>query len=79
MVVKQLPQKVKASKASEAPKAGMVKVTLRRGLSGRTQNQIAVAASMGLTRVGDVSFQPDNAATAGKIAKIVFLLDVKKS
>lgn len=69
----------KAKKQDKAPEKGQVKITLRRGLSGRTKAQIAVAASLGLRRVGDVTFQPDNAATTGKINKIVFLLDVAKA
>ncbi|MDL2294524.1 mitochondrial large ribosomal subunit protein uL30m [Ruminococcaceae bacterium OttesenSCG-928-D13] len=52
---------------------------MKRGMAGRTKAQIAVAESLGLRRVGDVSFQPDNGPTAGKIAKVGFLLDVQKS
>lgn len=66
-------------KADEAPKAGSVKITLKRALTGRNKRQIAVAHSLGLRRAGDVCFQPDNAPTKGKIAKISFLLDVRNA
>ena len=40
--------------------------------------QIACAESLGLTRPGHVVEQPDNAATAGKLAKISHLVEVTK-
>ena len=50
----------------------MEKVTIRlaKSLIGRGKEQIAVAHSLGLNRPGEVTEQPDNAATQGKIAKI---------
>ncbi len=69
----------KACKAAPQLSAGSVQITLRRALIGRKKEQIAVATSLGLRRMGDVSIQPDNAATAGKITKISFLIDVKKA
>lgn len=71
--------KSKKSKKDDAPQKGQVKIVMRRGLSGRTKAQIAVANSLGLRSVGDVTFQPDNEATKGKIGKISFLLDVSKA
>ncbi len=62
-----------------AVSAGSVKITLKKGLMGCSERQKAVVASLGLKRVGDVSIQPDNAPTAGKIAKIGFLLDVSRA
>ncbi|MDO5601425.1 MAG: 50S ribosomal protein L30 [Oscillospiraceae bacterium] len=47
-----------------------------KSLIGSTKPQIAVAASLGLKRPGDVTVQPDNAATKGKIAKISHLVEV---
>ncbi len=76
VVIKSAP---KTTKAVAEPKKGQLKVTLRRALTGCTKAQIAVAASLGLRRVGDVTFQPDNAATKGKIAKLAFLLTVKSA
>ena len=51
-------------------------VKLVKGLAGKTKNQIAIAESLGLRRVGDVTEQPDNAATKGKINKIHHMVEV---
>ena len=53
-----------------------LKVTLVKGLAGKKKDQIAIAASLGLRKTGDVSVQPDNAATKGKIFKISHLVEV---
>ena len=54
----------------------MLKIELKKSLIGRGKEQIAVAHSLGLNRPGEVTEQPDNAATQGKIAKIGYLLQV---
>ena len=56
----------------------MEKVTIRlaKSLIGRGAKQIATAEALGLKKPGDVTVQPDNAATQGKIAKIGYLLQV---
>ena len=51
-------------------------IKLVRSLSGRSEKQIATALSLGLKKIGDVTVQPDNAATNGKIAKIIHLIEV---
>ena len=51
-------------------------VKLVKGLAGKKKDQIAVAESLGLRKAGDVSVQPDNAATRGKIFKISHLVEV---
>ena len=48
-----------------------VTIKLVKSLAGRIQNQKDCAAALGLKKVGDVTVQPDNAATMGKIAKIL--------
>ena len=53
-----------------------LKVNLVKGLAGKKKDQIAIAASLGLRKTGDVSVQPDNAATKGKIFKISHLVEV---
>ena len=53
-----------------------LKVKLVKSLIGCKKDQIATAASLGLRKIGDVSVQPDNAQTKGKINKIGFLLEV---
>ena len=67
-----------AAKKAEA-KAGTVTVKLTKSLSGRGAKQIATAKSLGLKKIGDVTVQPDNAQTAGKIAKISHLVAVAKA
>ena len=52
------------------------KIELVKSLIGRKQDQIATAHSLGLRKIGDVTTQPDNAATQGKINKIIHLVMV---
>ena len=51
-------------------------IKLKKSLIGYKKDQIATAQSLGLRKIGDVSVQPDNAQTRGKINKIGFLLEV---
>ncbi|MDO5137496.1 MAG: 50S ribosomal protein L30 [Oscillospiraceae bacterium] len=51
-------------------------IKLVRSYSHRLDNQIATGKSLGLRKIGDVTVQPDNAATRGKIAKIAHLVEV---
>lgn len=53
-----------------------LKIQLVKSLNGRLDKHIATAHSLGLTKIGNVTVQPDNAATRGKIAKIGYLLQV---
>lgn len=55
------------------------KVELVKSLIGRKQDQIATAHSLGLRKIGDVTTQPDNAATQGKINKISHLVKVQEA
>ena len=54
----------------------MLKIRLTKSFAGRKQPQIATANSLGLRRIDDVTVQPDNSATRGKIAKISHLIEV---
>ena len=56
-----------------------LKVTLTRSTIGCKKDQIATAQSLGLRKIGDVSVQPDNAQTKGKVNKIGFLLEVTEA
>ena len=56
-----------------------IKVTLVKSLIGRKDDQIATAYSLGLKKIGDVTVQPDNAATKGKIKKITHLVKVEEA
>ena len=64
--------------AKKAKAAGL-QIKLVRSLSGSKKDQIATAASMGLRKIGDVANQPDNAATRGKVNKILHLVEVTEA
>ena len=53
-----------------------MKITLKKSLAGRLEKHIATAHALGLKKIHDVTVQPDNACTRGKIAKIGYLLEV---
>ena len=53
-----------------------LKIKLVKSLNGRLEKHIATAESLGLRKIGQVSIQPDNPQTRGKIAKIGYLLQV---
>ena len=54
-------------------------IKLVKSLIGRKKDQIATANSLGLKKVGDVSVQPENEATLGKIQKISHLVAVTEA
>ncbi len=54
-------------------------IKLVKSLIGRKQDQIATAQSLGLKKVGDVTTQPDNEQTKGKINKISHLVEVTEA
>lgn len=56
-----------------------LKITLVKSLNSKTENQIATAKSLGLTKIGAVTIQPDNAQTQGKIKKISHLIKVTEA
>ena len=53
-----------------------LKIELVKSLNGRLEKHIATAESLGLRKIGNVTIQPDNDQTRGKIAKIGYLLQV---
>ena len=53
-----------------------LKIKLVKSLNGRLEKQITTAHSLGLRKIGQVTIQPDNTQTRGKIAKIGFMLQV---
>ncbi|MBQ8076776.1 MAG: 50S ribosomal protein L30 [Eubacterium sp.] len=53
-----------------------IKVKLTKSLIGCKKDQIATAHSLGLKKIGNVSVQPDNAQTQGKIKKICHLVTI---
>ncbi|MBR6966892.1 MAG: 50S ribosomal protein L30 [Ruminococcus sp.] len=54
-------------------------IKLVKSLIGRKKDQIATAQSLGLRKVGDVTTQPDNEQTNGKIRKISHLVEVTEA
>ena len=54
-------------------------IKLVNSLSGRKKDQVATANSLGLKKIGDVTVQPENAATLGKIQKISHLVEVQEA
>ena len=53
-----------------------VKIQLTKSLIGSKKDQIATAHSLGLRKIGNVTEQPDNAQTQGKIAKLSHLVTI---
>ena len=54
-------------------------IKLVKSLSGRKKDQVATANSLGLKKIGDVTVQPETAATLGKIQKISHLVEVQEA
>ena len=57
-------------------KVETMQIKLVKSLIGCKKDQIAPAESLGLKKIGDTVTQPDNAATMGKVAKIIHLIEV---
>ena len=53
-----------------------IKIKLTKSLIGSKKDQIATANSLGLRKIGNVTVQPDNAQTQGKIKKISHLVTI---
>ena len=64
-----------AKKANTNP----LQIKLVRSLIGAKPDQVATAASLGLRRIGDTTSQPDNAATRGKMKKIIHLIEATEA
>lgn len=56
-----------------------LKVKLVKSTISSKKDQIATIESLGLKKIGDVSIQPDNAQTMGKIKKVVHLVEVSEA
>ena len=56
-----------------------VKVKLIKSLIGSKKDQIATAHALGLRKIGDVSVQPNNPQTLGKVKKLSHLLEVTEA
>ena len=56
--------------------ADTMKIKLVKSLAGRQKDQIEIVKSLGLRKIGDVTEQPANAATEGKVFKVSHLVEV---
>ena len=56
-----------------------IKITLKKSLIGGKKDQIATAHSLGLRKIGNVTVQPDNEQTKGKIKKISHLVEAQEA
>ena len=53
-----------------------LRIKLIKSLNGRHDKHIATAKSLGLSKIGSETVQPDNPQTRGKIAQIKYLITV---
>ena len=72
-------KKAPAKKADGETAEGSLTIKLVKSLIGRSEKQIATAKALGLKKAGDVTTQPDNAATHGKINRISHMVEVTKA
>ena len=56
-----------------------ITIKLVKSLIGSKKDQIATAHALGLRKIGDVTTQPDNEQTNGKVAKIIHLIEVNNA
>lgn len=56
-----------------------VQIKLKKSLIGSKKDQIATAYALGLRKIGDISVQPDNPQTQGKVRKINHLIEVTEA
>ena len=53
-----------------------LRIKLIKSLSGRHDKHIATAKSLGLTKIGSETVQPDNPQTRGKLEQIKYLVTI---
>lgn len=56
-----------------------IKIKLTKSLIGVKKDQIATAHSLGLRKIGNVTVQPNNEQTQGKIKKISHLVEIEEA
>ncbi len=56
-----------------------IQVKLVKSLIGSTKVQIATAHALGLRKIGDITVHPDNAATRGKVNRIIHLVEAAEA
>ncbi|GED15111.1 50S ribosomal protein L30 [Aneurinibacillus migulanus] len=55
-----------------------LQITLKRSLIGRTQNQRATVAALGLRKLNHTVVKEDNAAMRGMVEKVKHMVEVKE-
>ncbi|MBN6187511.1 50S ribosomal protein L30 [Aneurinibacillus sp. REN35] len=55
-----------------------LQITLKRSLIGRTQNQKATVAALGLRKIHQSVVKEDNAAMRGMVEKVKHMVEVKE-
>ena len=56
-----------------------IKIKLVKSLIGSKKDQIATAQALGLKKIGDVTVQPNNPQTQGKVKKISHLIETSEA
>lgn len=56
-----------------------LQIKLAKSLIGSKKDQIATAHALGLHKIGDITVQPQNPQTLGKVKKISHLLEVTEA
>ena len=60
-------------------KTSTVTIKLVKSTIGCKKDQIATVEALGLHKIGESVTQPDNAATMGKVKKVIHLVEVTKA
>ncbi|BAU26087.1 LSU ribosomal protein L30P [Aneurinibacillus soli] len=55
-----------------------LQITLKRSLIGRTENQKATVAALGLRKIHQTVVKEDNAAMRGMVEKVKHMVEVKE-
>ena len=60
-------------------KTSDLKITLVKSTIGCKKEQIATVEALGLKKIGETVTQPNNAATMGKVKKVIHLVEVTEA
>ena len=60
-------------------KTSDLKITLVKSTIGCKKDQIATVEALGLKKIGETVTQPNNAATMGKVKKVIPLVEVTEA
>ena len=60
-------------------KTSDLKITLVKSTIGCKKDQITTVEALGLKKIGETVTQPNNAATMGKVKKVIHLVEVTEA